>query len=342
LTGLSLPPEFTLAHYRLTLEALEPLNLPPFKGSALRGGFGHTFKRLACAEPWPCGERCQRGNACPYGYVFETSPPDASQVLRTFSEVPRPFVIQPPADRREHIPAGERLTFGLVLVGHAIDYLPYFVAVFKELGRVGLGRPFDTPQGRHRGKYRLLAVDGVSAPSSSKGEGRGEGGSQPIYRAEEDVVRPVEVTITGDAVNARVTTLLPNRITLDFQTPTRLKHGGRWVREGPPFYVLIKTLLGRISSLSYFHCGQQLEADFRGLIDRAAEGVRIAQCQTDWQDWSRFSGRQKQRVEMGGLVGRVTYEGDLSDYLPLLALGELVHVGKGTVFGNGKYVISRA
>jgi CRISPR/Cas system endoribonuclease Cas6 (RAMP superfamily) len=44
---------------------------------------------------------------------------------------------------------------------------------------------------------------------------------------------------------------------------------------------------------------------------------------------------------MGGLVGRVTYEGDLSDYLPLLALGELVHVGKGTVFGNGQYQIER-
>ena len=38
---------FTLAHHRLTLEALDPLHLPPFEGSALRGGFGriHTAKR---------------------------------------------------------------------------------------------------------------------------------------------------------------------------------------------------------------------------------------------------------------------------------------------------------
>ncbi|GAB4546590.1 MAG: hypothetical protein Kow0063_41050 [Anaerolineae bacterium] len=112
------------------------------------------------------------------------------------------------------------------------------------------------------------------------------------------------------------------------------------MREGPPFPVLVKALLGRVSSLSYFHCGQRWEADFRGLIDRAA-GVRVAGCESGWQDWSRYSGRQKQRVEMGGLVGCVTYEGDLRDYLPLLALGEWVHVGKGTVFGNGKYVISQ-
>lgn len=341
MTGLSIPPTFSLAHYRLTLETLDPLHLPPNKGSALRGGFGHTFKRLACAEPWPCGQRCERGNACPYGYIFETTPPDESEVLSNLSEVPRPFVIEPPADRREHIPPGDRLTFGLTLVGRGINCLPYFIAVFRELGKIGLGRT--------RGKYRLLAVDAISSPSPALSEaslkrsgrdplaGRAAGGeSIPIYRAEDDMIHTANTTLSGDTITARAATLPADRITLDFLTPTRLKHRGRWVDEGPPFHVLVKVLLGRISSLSYFHCGHKLEADFRGLIDRAAE-VRIVQSETDWRDWSRFSGRQKQRVEMGGLVGQVTYAGDLRPYLPLLALGELVHVGKGTVFGNGQY-----
>jgi CRISPR/Cas system endoribonuclease Cas6 (RAMP superfamily) len=99
-------------------------------------------------------------------------------------------------------------------------------------------------------------------------------------------------------------------------------------------------LLGRISSLSYFHCGQPLQADFRGLIDRAAQ-VQLVNSQTRWEDWSRFSGRQHQRIELGGLIGRATYRGPLAEYLPLLALGELVHVGKGTVFGNGQYQIEQ-
>jgi len=314
-----LPSTFTLAHYRLTLQVLEPLHLPPFKGSALRGGFGHTFKRLVCLQPWPCGDRCTLGNACPYGYIFETTPPDDSEVLSTFSEVPRPFVIEPPEDRRRFIPPGERLTFGLTLVGRSINYLPYFIVVFKELGQIGLGRT--------RSRYRLLAME-ATWPY--------EGTTEVIYRAEDERVRPANSIITTETIAARAAALPADRLTLEFLTPTRLKHQGRWVRQGPPFPILVKALLGRVSSLSYFHCGQRFEADFRGLIDRAA-GVRVARRETHWQDWSRFSGRQKQRVEMGGLVGQVTYEGDLQAYLPLLALGELVHVGKGTVFGNGKY-----
>jgi hypothetical protein len=296
--------------------------LPPFKGSALRGGVGHTFKRLVCFQTKPCRERCELGNDCPYGYIFETAPPDDSEVLRNLGAVPRPFVIQPPHDRRTHIPPGERLTFGLTLVGRGVNYLPYFIAVFRELGQVGLGRT--------RGKYRLLAIDAAS-PYEDR--------AQPVYRAEDDMIRTTNLTITAGDIAAYADNIssVSRPLTLDFQTPTRLKHKGRWVREGPPFHVLVKALLGRTSSLSYFHCGQRLEVDFRGLIDRAAERVRIVESGSGWADWSRFSGRQRQRVEMGGLVGRVTYEGDLSDYLPLLALGELVHVGKGTVFGNGQY-----
>jgi hypothetical protein len=385
LTTLSLPSGFKLARYRFTLEALEPLHLPPFKGSALRGGFGHTFKRLVCfsskgtypqgafpgprsgapgrggsGQPKPCGARCQVGNACPYGYIFETAPPADSEVLRTIKEVARPFVIQPPLDRREVIPAGERLTFGLVLIGQGINYLPYFIAAFRELGRAGLGRA--------RGKYWLLALDAIStlspalplrgggsaplslegrgaggegvSPAPSQGEGWGGGGDIiiPIYRAADETIRAVNATISADLITARAATLPADGVTLEFMTPTRLKHKGRWVDDGPPFHVLLRRLLDRVSSLSYFHCGQMFEADFRGLIERAA-GVRIARAQTRWEDWARFSGRQKQRVEMGGLVGWVTYSGDLSEYRPLLALGELVHVGKGTVFGNGRYVV---
>ena len=39
-----------IAKYRLTLDAVEELHLPAYKGSTLRGGFGHVFKRTVCFQ----------------------------------------------------------------------------------------------------------------------------------------------------------------------------------------------------------------------------------------------------------------------------------------------------
>ena len=95
-----------------------------------------------------------------------------------------------------------------------------------------------------------------------------------------------------------------------------------------------------MSSLSYFHCGQLWDADFRGII-AAAEAVEATRLAVEWVDWERYSCRQKQRMNLGGFVGEVTYQGDLGPFRPLLALGELVHVGKACVFGNGRYELER-
>jgi hypothetical protein len=315
-----IPSSFRLARYRFTLTARDPIRVPPFKGSTLRGGFGHAFKHLVCFQPEvkTCAS-CLLRYTCPYSYVFETPVPPDAEVLSKNDRAPRPLVIEPPLDRRTDYPPGERLTFHVTLVGRAMDFLPYFLVAFQELGRQGLGR--------ERGRFKLSRVEAL-APFGEE--------AAPVY----DEAQPAHIHARAlpadwDSVEARAAQLPPDHVTLTFLTPARLKHKGRWVRQGPPFGALVKVLLGRVSSLSYFHCGERLEVDFRGLIDRAAE-VHIAQSETHWEDWSRFSGRQKQRVEMGGLVGRVTYEGDLREYLPLLALGELVHVGKGTVFGNGQ------
>jgi hypothetical protein len=41
-------------------------------------------------------------------------------------------------------------------------------------------------------------------------------------------------------------------------------------------------------------------------------------------------------MKLGGLVGRLTLEGDLAPFAPLLRAAEILHAGKGAVFGLGK------
>jgi hypothetical protein len=131
---------FACARYRFVLLASTSLRLSSFAGATLRGGFGHVFKRTVCI--WPPGDcpRCLLKNTCSYPYIFETAPAPGSAKLRGLEQIPRPFVIEPPeADPRTPYQPGERFDFRLLLVGRAIDYLPYFLFTFSELGRVGRG-----------------------------------------------------------------------------------------------------------------------------------------------------------------------------------------------------------
>lgn len=304
MTDIVIPASFTLTRYRLALQALEPIKLSGMKSSALRGGFGRAFKRETCPNYSECKELkfCPVGNDCLYGYIFETSPPVGAEVLSNFDDVPHPFIIEATIDNKLEFRPGERLMFDLVLIGQANHYHQKFADAFQSLGeQEGLGKTY--------GKYRLLSME-------------------------------AQYSLNQPQIMARAATLSTNQISLHFLTPTRLKHRGEWVNEGPPFEVLINKLLSRTSSLSYFHCGQRLEVDFSELI-RQAVHIKTIRDRTRWENWARFSGRQNQYIEMGGLVGRINYTGELEPYLPLLVLGELIHVGKGTVFGNGQYQIVR-
>jgi hypothetical protein len=60
--------------------------------------------------------------------------------------------------------------------------------------------------------------------------------------------------------------------------------------------------------------------------------VKFVKDNLRWVDWERYSSRQDTKINLGGLlVGEATYEGDLAEFMPLIRLGELIHVGKGTV-----------
>lgn len=60
--------QLALTRYRVTVEALEPLALPTYLGSTLRGAFGHAFRAL-CYPARP-GEPCPLPESCPYHLVF--------------------------------------------------------------------------------------------------------------------------------------------------------------------------------------------------------------------------------------------------------------------------------
>jgi hypothetical protein len=312
------PKELSCARYRVVFEAREPLDLPGYLGSTLRGAFGHAFRAVAC--PASRGLDCPAPAQCPYHLIFETSPPPGSEALRTHDEIPRPFVIAPGDSEqcsgeqtRRLFQCGDEVSFELVLIGRAQEFFPYFVVALREVNQMGRGRQ----------AVELRRIDAL---------GPGADQSRAVYTASENLVRG-----SAESISIGVCDPVPDGpLTIEFLTQTRLKHEGRFVRT-PEFQILFRRLLGRLSSLSRFHCGAPLEADFRALIDRAAS-IRLLQDDTRSTRWQRYSSRQDRRMEWEGTVGRATYEGeDLAPFWKFLSFGQFVHVGHGATFGLGRY-----
>jgi hypothetical protein len=261
---------------------------------------------------------CLLKGKCVYSYVFETPPPPDTKIMRKYPAAPHPFVIEPPLERKRTYKPGDELVFGLTLVGRAIDYLPYFIFTFDELGRTGLGAG--------RGKFTLAKVTTCRSPVN--------GEKRAIYTADTKMLTEFATT----ELEFPAPPSDPGHLTLSFLTPTRIAYEGRLGLD-LDFHILIRSLLRRLSLISYFHCNDRLlDLDFKALIEAARE-VKAVERRLHWYDWERYSGRQDQRINMGGFVGKIAFEGPLGPFLPFIKAGEVLHVGKGTTFGLGRYKV---
>lgn len=313
---------FSFAKFRFQIIAENEFSLPSFTGTTIRGGFGFQFKKIVCLKKeLPDCHDCALKKVCAYAYIFETFPPEDSEKLRKIQDIPRPFVLEPPEDSKRLYKKGEKIEFNLVLIGKGIDYLPYFIFTFKELGKKGLGR--------EKGRFFL---ERVSVPMDLE-----EKNFKTIYEGKDEA-------LSGSYQVWDLTFLMKGKnpgkvdeITLNFITQTRIKHNGKLLKD-PEFHHIIRALLHRISALSYFHCGEELNIDFKGTIERANR-IKILESNLKWKEIERFSTRQKRRMRLGGFVGRVKFKGDFNEFMPFLLLGEQVHIGKSCTFGFGKFRI---
>ena len=290
--------------------------LPPFKGSTFRGVFGWALKEVTCALKRQECPTCLLRRQCVYTRVFEP-PPEAQPPGAP--PPPHPFVIEPPLDARTQLAAGDHFDFTLLLFGPATRYLPYFVYAFQEMGKRGIGRKLN---GR-RARFRLFTV---SSPAAGR-----------VYSQEDHTL------ISGGSEELHLEVPDPGappvgELTLTLLTPLRLKFQNHLQAE-LPFHVLVRACLRRVSLLFTWFGEGEPRLDYKGLIARAQE-VEVVRSSLHWFDWPRYSQRQEQAMLLGGLVGAITYQGNLGEYLPFLHFAEKVHLGKNTTFGLGKVRVS--
>lgn len=318
----------TYGRFLVGLVPEAPLSLPAYAGGMFRGAFGIALQRTVCVtRTYHCAP-CPLNARCLYPYVFETAPPPGTHIMRKYQAAPHPFVFEPPVGGGVVQPA-RPFALGLTLFGKGLHYLPHFVFALERLGQHGLGR--------ERIRCALSSV-----------ESRIGDQSWPLYTAGDRTLRsadPFETVVSlslGSPLRLRTDLSREHeQITIEFLTPLRIVYEERLATQ-LPFHVLVRSLLRRVAHLSYFHCGgDPSTVAFTEWIALAATVQTVAHDLT-WFDWERYSTRQQSAMRLGGLVGRVTFEGNLAPFRPLLEVGEVIHAGKGTSFGLGRYrILSR-
>ncbi|HOT98548.1 MAG TPA: CRISPR system precrRNA processing endoribonuclease RAMP protein Cas6 [bacterium] len=297
------------------LVAQTPLSLPEFKGSALRGGFGTVFKKVCCAfkNRLYCLD-CSLNETCTYAYVFETPNTAKMEPGLTAQNLPHPFIIRPPLTPVLMLQPGDAFHFSLVLIGKGIDFFPFFVYAFEELGKTGLGKG--------QGRYILDSISG-------------EEGQQVYSRSSRTLMRNFTVyNIADQAVQIKPSS---HRLNLEFLTPTRITQKND-LTKNLSFELLMRNILRRGSLLARLHSDKEWELDYNTVFEKSRQ-IKVKYDGLRWYDWERYSRRQRQRMNLRGFTGGIAFEGELAPFLPFILLGSRINIGKNTSFGMGWYRI---
>lgn len=307
---------FKIAYLSFLMEAEEKIELPEFQGSLFRGSFGNIFRRTVCLKGKESCDQCLLSRHCSYIYLFESKRIDGNEQKWNASHDPHPFVFEPPFGPQRVYLAGESFSLGLVLFGEGISYLPYFILVFEDMGRRGIGK--------HYGRFKLVKV----TAAKFNGDKIIYNGKSKNILADPPVITPSDLNLLAMSKS--------DEAEINFLTPTRMQQHGKLIEE-VDFPQLIRALLRRYSWLSSLYSGNLPDLPYKDILNKAEHEVRLVHSDLTWKNLKRYSYLQKKRIILSGLVGKVLFAGNIAPFLPLLRLGEYLHVGKSTAFGLGQY-----
>lgn len=310
---------FDTAYFTIKSKALNTIILPYFSGATMRGAFGSILRRITCVTKDTDCANCILKEKCIYSYIFESPVSKSIKNKTSFPTAPHPFVVEPPAIGKRAIREKEEFEIGLVLIGKAIEYIPYFIYTFEEMSHKGIGAK--------RSKFQILRAYSYSGLRK-----------KIIYSGKSKILKKMYKNMDWNYFVKKAKNLQKAReLKIEFLTPVRIKRMRKLEKE-LKFETIIKNLLRRIWMLSTVYGDERLPFEYIDIIEKSKK-IKDKESKLSWFDWERYSRRQDERMKLGGLVGYKIFKGDFKDFLPLLLLGEYIHIGKNTSFGLGKYRI---
>ncbi len=326
-------------HLRYTIQATEPLELEQHPGSALRGVLFQALLDGFCMnKAAPECAMCPLVQTCPVSALVA---PLRDEHPRG-RDLPRPFVVRPPliaaaseADGLRLEP-GQQVTFGLTLIGRAGKLFPYVVLAAPGMERNGLGRALR----EHRWRRGRFTVERIEVAHLFRGV------QATLFVRGTQKVRAPELEITAADIAKRAAALPDGALALRFLTPTQLT-AEKALLSRPEPQPLLRRLAERMDALEREYAPAQplpaseaAPAVGRWYAVAETASLQLARCDVRWVDANSYSTRQRRMLPIGGFVGTATYTGEMPPALrELLVWGEVLHVGKNCVKGDGWYQI---
>ena len=308
--------DFTVSVFRIKIKGEEKIPLPEFPGVTLRGAFGMALKRVTCVTREKNCETCMLNQKCVYATSFENIFTGDSPFLKGTDRAPHPVLIYPLELGKSVTRKGATYTFGLTVFGNKRDYLPYYVYALVRLGKIGLGK--------QRGKFRVISVKEKLHP-----------------RGQREIYDPKTETLSFEGEGTPVYNLLNaktrrEKVTLRAVTPLRLRVERKLQRE-PQLTHILKSAAFRLRLLSSLYSDEPIDLFTDLDFDSLQNGIEVMESLFEWWEISRYSRRQERGMNLGGAMGHMVLQGNLWKIYPLLNVGRLLHVGKNTGFGLGRY-----
>ena len=297
--------EYIKLHF--TAELLEDAALPRQKASALRGGMGEMLLRINCIRDRHC-DQCPYEPECLVRRIMYSKMRTQPEFMSAGDSVGYVICCE---DRRENFKAGDTFEFSMTLFGRMAVYFGQILQAFQYLGYQGLGR--------EKAKFRIIRVMNSKLQNILDG--------QNVY------MERVTTQRIGDyVVYRKKKETLGNSANLILRTPLAIKSQGEQLREVQA-EAFFKSIIRRLYMLNAYEKSDAKAPD--GLEDVPTITMQSVKQVTV----KRYSTTHEDRIGLEGIIGECRMENLSERNLELLYAGELVHVGKNTSFGFGRYTV---
>lgn len=283
--------------------------LPSFKASSIRGGIGEMLLRANCIRDRKC-EECDFETECIVQRTMYSKFEKKPQYVTTGDSVG--YVIEC-EDYREDIAAGETVRFNLILFGKTIVYFNQYLQAVYALGQNGIGKYYS--------RFIIASVRNTMG--------------QDIISGSNVYMEKYQVHTIRDYVDYRKKQLAEaENLRMIFKTPLTLKYQGEFIKSYN-IEAITKAIQRRIYMLDCFE--NIADEDFSNktyelpdIINQEARDISVR----------RYSNRQKSGMYLSGIKGylEISKIAD-EELLDMYLAGEIIHIGKNTSFGFGKYYI---